>query len=76
MIVWRGCGPLNEHNCEIASGERYNPTTDAWRISLVDVVTRSGRMATRVASGGPCYLRNFSSRMAVFLPYGCRFKGI
>jgi N-acetylneuraminic acid mutarotase len=31
MIVWGGCGPLDEHNCQIATGGRYNPMTDAWR---------------------------------------------
>src|SRR5206468_5781011 len=25
MIVWGGCGPLDEHNCQIATDGRYNP---------------------------------------------------
>ncbi|PYL75034.1 MAG: hypothetical protein DMF26_09370 [Verrucomicrobia bacterium] len=31
MIVWGGCGPLDEHNCQIATGGRYKPMTDSWR---------------------------------------------
>ena len=31
MIVWGGCGPLDEHNCQIATGGRYNPMLDAWQ---------------------------------------------
>jgi N-acetylneuraminic acid mutarotase len=31
MIVWGGCGPLDEHHCQIGSGGRYDPLTDTWR---------------------------------------------
>ena len=30
MIVWGGCGLGDEHDCQINSGGRYNPSTDTW----------------------------------------------
>jgi N-acetylneuraminic acid mutarotase len=31
MIVWGGCGLLDEHRCHIGTGGRYDPASDTWR---------------------------------------------
>jgi N-acetylneuraminic acid mutarotase len=43
MIVWGGCGQLDEHMCEIDTGGRYNPATDTW-VATSEVNTPGQRM--------------------------------
>jgi N-acetylneuraminic acid mutarotase len=31
MIVWGGCGQLDEHDCQIDTGGRYDPITNTWQ---------------------------------------------